>query len=306
MDKNIYFGVVTVWLLQAIIGFMSKILKSIKIFDGKNYDVVAWTEKLTTVAKITKECVTEVIPMLLEGAAYDVWNNLSDDSKEKQAEIEKALFEAFGMSKIDCFESLRERKLRRDESLDEYVQAIRKLSKRSGVSESEKLLVLFVVTGLPSDIRTKIQTMIRMEDLDKVSLDDIIEKARILWQETRKNDGSVAFATRSYRQDVTCFKCRKRGHFARDCHVQRVSPARCYSCGESGHNARSCSAQSKPPLTDFKKNITGAVKLLSNPGTPAETILSVNGRRARCLIDKGKQHDNSSRGALRRREAMVS
>ena len=89
---------------------MSKILKSIKIFDGKNYDVVAWTEKLTTVAKITKECVTEVIPMLLEGAAYDVWNNLSDDSKEKQAEIEKALFEAFGTSKIDCFESLHERK----------------------------------------------------------------------------------------------------------------------------------------------------------------------------------------------------
>ena len=64
--------------------------------------------------------------------------------------------------------------------MDEYVQAIRKLSKRSGVSESEKLLVLFEVTGLPSDIRTKIQTMIRMEDLDKVSLDDIIEKARIL------------------------------------------------------------------------------------------------------------------------------
>ena len=171
--------------------------------------------------------------------------------------------------------------------MDEYVQAIRKLSKRSGVSESEKLLVLFVVTGLPSDIRTKIQTMIRMEDLDKVSLDDIVEKARILWQETRKNDGSVAFATRSYRQDVTCFRYGKRGHFARDCHVQRVSPARCYSCGESGHNARSCSAQSKPPLTDFKKNITGAVKLLSNPGTPAETILSVNGRRARCLTDTG-------------------
>ena len=60
------------------------------------------------------------------------------------------------------------------------------------------------------------------------------EKGRV-----ERDNESMRKVRESTRNDVNCFKCGKKGHFADQCHARK----RCFNCNEADHIAAECRRQ---------------------------------------------------------------
>ena len=120
-------------------------------FDGSNADIVQWLEKIKMVAKLRGvDDLATIVPLFLEGPAYAVFSELSEESKNKYDDIKSVLESAFSISPFKSYEMLIAKKWK-GEPVDVYMSEVRRLAKIVGI-EGGTLLLRAFVAGMPADI----------------------------------------------------------------------------------------------------------------------------------------------------------
>jgi hypothetical protein len=234
-----------------------KVEKIVRPFDGTG-DLGAWLRKFKMVVKLQKlGNLHEVLPLFLEGPAFACYEEMDPANQDDAVRIEEALLEAFSVNPHQAYDMFRQRNWQEGETVDVYLNELRRLARLADV-ESDKLLRRAFVVGLPSAVSAQLRTLCKVSDAD---LPTILGKARTLMEE-RVGEVALAVAPRSKTQsfrvggsssstsqpkkNFSCFNCGEEGHMSRDCNKERKAvgaPKKqwsCYSCGEPGHIAKFC------------------------------------------------------------------
>ena len=198
-------------------------LKFMKVFDGTG-DVDAWLRKTRLTAKMVGIAdLATVLPLLLEGSAFAVYQHMDPVKQQNAGEIEKALLDAFSIGQFEAYEKLRT-KVWAGEPADVFLADIRNLAERAGVAGEETLKCAFVV-GLPSDVSGQLRSSSRIASM---KLEEVVAQARALlsnrldasgFSAIRKTHVSKALRRDSERsrQTLVCWSCGLEGHYARNC-----------------------------------------------------------------------------------------
>ena len=223
---------------------MKSMTKLIKPYDG-SADICKWIDKLKCLMKLQKVegKTSEFIPYFLEGDAYELYAQLSEETKSSGDLLESALKRSFGLDPFDAFEILRNKRWDGSESVDVYLATIQRLASLCEIQSKEFVLHSFI-TGLPEETAKQLRMQIRTLEC---TLPDIVEKTRILLK--GRNDGCTSFMMHSpqrftpqntfSRKELKCFKCLGSGHTVKYCRSSE-DKRKCYKCNQEGHIAPNC------------------------------------------------------------------
>jgi hypothetical protein len=248
-----------------------KLTDVVRKYNGED-DVVAWLDRLELVAGLQEiSDLAPIIPLFLEGPAYDVYAQMSVDDRKVDTTVKKRLRAAFGITSTQAYSIFKSRSLRSGESPDAFVADLRRLARTVCEGGEEATVDMFVVCqfvdGLPEPTRSQIRALKSGSGWD---ISAILECAKgmlqqpssfaasgLLGQATLRNGGSVADdqpvrrngqsalgvgesdTARPGSVGLRCWACNKIGHVRRDCQV------RCHACGERGHLRTRCDAQAQ-------------------------------------------------------------
>lgn len=228
-----------------------------RCYDGTG-DVVAWLKKAKLVAKLMEiKDVASFIPLYLEGDAMALYLEMSEEDQTKVGRIEDRLKEAFAQGRFEAYGKLTGLRWK-GEQVDVFANEIRRLAGLAGwKGEGLELTVkLAFITGFPDRVSVELK---QVQDIDTVSVSDLITKARVLVSGHSEGGQEVVAvaangpSTVTRRQEppseasggmkvvrdykIRCFRCGG-PHMARECRVPRPRLI-CYRCGK-GHVASRC------------------------------------------------------------------
>ena len=184
------------------------------------------------------------LPLLLDKAAYTVFNAMPDSDKEKPDEVKKVLTEAFAPSAAECYRLFKARSMGSTESVDEYAAELKRLLKSSGhniADDKDPMLLEQFVGGLPRDFAREVRIQCSSGSM---TLTDMIKRVRAM----SVDDTISVSGGKSVAAAVKCYSCKEPGHVRRNCpkakgnsHTTGKSRGpQCYSCKEYGHIRRNC------------------------------------------------------------------
>ena len=224
-------------------------------------DVVVWLDRLEVVARLQQESNLEnLIPLFLEGAAYDVYAKMAAEDKTNLTKLKATLKKSFGMTPALAFAKFKGRSLMAGEAPDAFLAELRRLARTVAADGNDNTIDAFVccqfVDGLPEPTRSQVRA-IRSDDAWSVNEVLGCAKAMLLQREVAINvdgGGFVGGVTRdgravettpgaairsegSQRMGPKCAGCSRWGHVRSDCRV------RCFRCHGVGHLKRNCEAE---------------------------------------------------------------
>lgn len=232
-----------------------KLSDLIKSYEDNNIsgEFSTWISKLELVAKLQKvEDLKTFVPLFLNGSAFALYEQLSEDVKGDYAKLKKELLTAFSINIYCAYSQLRERALQDSETVDVYLADLRRLVESMGQTNPEPLLKCAFVSGLPSDVACQLKATAAVEEM---GLSEIVTRARAILS---TNSGASSYvcsaSTRDTRSQpakgVQCYACSGFGHISRECPTGRKTkttssskPTRCYSCNNIGHISRNCTVK---------------------------------------------------------------
>ena len=204
-------------------------------FDGSS-DVLCWLEKVELVCSL--QGITEpvkVIPLLLEGSAFAVYQQMAATEKTKLNSVKDALMTAFSIDAFEAYENLKVRSWIEGESVDVYAAELKKLLLVCKLT-SDAQLILALVTGLPADVSRELRSHVKTKP--KATVSEIIAHARILMTNrvaTTPYAALVSNTTKMSLQQYDNDAARKNNG---------VQSVKCYNCGGMGHFSRQCPSNS--------------------------------------------------------------
>ena len=142
-------------MLTSYHGYYGACARYIEDFSGaENDDVCMWLKKLKMVATLKKvDDLSNFIPLYLEGPAFSVYDQISEEDRENPEEIERVLLGAFAQNAFSANDSLRQRSWCPGESVDVYLADIRRLAKLAGVESDFLVRCAFIhLRSRPQDI----------------------------------------------------------------------------------------------------------------------------------------------------------
>lgn len=222
-----------------------KLSDLIKQYEGSGSgDFTEWSDKLELVAKLQKiNDLHDFVPLFLSGAAFAVYQQLSEDVKKDYGLLKAELVQAFGVNCFTAYESLQSRKYVDGETVDVYMADLRRLVTLVGQPNPESMLKCAFVSGLPVEVAIQLKSIVAIE---KLNLDEIVTRARMILS-TQSDTIPCAVGALKQNKTVQCYKCSGLGHIARFCpklDVKTEGNSRnrivCYACNKSGHIARNC------------------------------------------------------------------
>lgn len=227
----------------------------IRVYNGEG-DFSEWLDKLEFVAKLQKiEDLVSFVPLFLEKGAFAVFKSLSENEKSDYVLLKQALTRAFSSDKFQAYDQFVTRILKQNESVDVYVADLQRLINLVDSSKSKEIIECAFVRGLPAELR---QQMTAACSLNKMSLDQMVERARSLRKATPEQICMVARGEKLVDDRVICYKCKSSGHIMRDCPTNRQRNARpnvssassryCYICGDVAHLANLCPKRVYAPV----------------------------------------------------------
>ena len=240
---------------QTISASLTDTMASVKLSDlVKTYNedgnisgkFTMWISKLELVAKLQKvDDLKSFVPLFLNGPAFSLYQQLSDDVKGDYEKLKKELVTAFSINCYSAYVQLRERVLQEGETVDVYLADLRRLVESMGQTSPEPLLKCSFVAGLPADVANQLKATAAVEDM---GLNELVTRARSVLS-TASNSNS-SFVCSTVRQPVTvnktvrCFTCSGNGHVSRECptgkQARERKQIRCYYCNLVGHVIKNC------------------------------------------------------------------
>ena len=240
--------------LQAITAIMSiKLTDVVKRFSGEG-DVVAWVEQLELVAQLqaSEMDLAKVIPLFLEGAAYDVYAQMDAGDRADATALKRRLRAAFGLSPSLAFNRFKSRTLMQGESPDAFLAELRRLARTVADGGDEETVDQFVlcqfVDGLPEPTRSQVRAL---KSGGAWSLAAALQcaKSMLLEQVESGTGGGFLGAGEKHAQGggagreesrarggpPRCYGCGRVGHLHAQCRERR-----CHKCQEVGHIKRDC------------------------------------------------------------------
>ena len=219
------------------------VLKLVPEFSGEG-DVSEWLEKVHTICFLNDiradDDVVYVITLRLKGEAYRVVQQMDLASRCSRERVQAALLTAYEPNLYDAYNMFRARQWKEGECVDGYLSALKKLAELAGGAEERMVMAAFV-GGLPTDVQAVIRSGMGANHL---RLKDVVDQARqIVNKRGLENaakclavmDGQKFMDRDRPRTPPTCFRCKKTGHFSRNCPT-----VTCYKCEKSGHVSRNC------------------------------------------------------------------
>ena len=192
--------------------------------------ILEWLEDLELTCELCEiSKIERVLPLRLKGAVRETYRQLSKEQRDDIEEIKRALIKAYGTDSFVAFEQFTTRRLRPEETADEFLTDLQRLARLVGETPPECCIKSAFVNGLPSDVKGLLRSSSRLETL---TLREVLERARAVLMDTR--DEHLAAVARpeqtsytpnilkSRQSNVTCFRCGGPNHLARDC-MQRSS-----------------------------------------------------------------------------------
>lgn len=235
---------------------------------GDGYPIEAWVEDFEDNAKLFNWSNLQKLLFankLLTGlASLFIRGERGISSWEK---LRSSLLNEFSskMNSADLHEELRRRKLRRDESVQEYYLIMKELASRGKIEE--KALVKYIVNGITDDAsRTVVlygarnlkELKEKLEIYDTIRREKTPSTTRIKMAPIGRGDfpadtaGKMVPTGRVHlptgQPDVAvprCYNCNEEGHIAAACPKPKRARGSCYLCGATDHQKRTCPRQAR-------------------------------------------------------------
>ena len=264
--------------------------KVIRPFDGEG-DVVALLAKVELVASLTEtKDVAKLVPLYLEGGALALYLAMDAAKRADYNLLSQELMRAYSDSEFVAYSKLRTVKWT-GEPVDVFANDIRKLARGRGLKGDglEQVVNLAFITGFPDHIAVELQ---QIQDVEKMSVGDVLKRARIL--ASNSGSGSVAVpATGRSGQGIKCFGCGG-PHIVHNCPNQEKrekKEVRYYRCG-GGHDEIGSGEKKKSRGAERETEVscvTGIFKEIARSklsGVPVIDI-RINGKSSKALVDTG-------------------
>lgn len=199
-------------------------------------DISLWLEKLELVAKLKKiEDLAVFVPLFLNGAAFDVYQQLTADEKADFEAVKTCLVSTFGLSSFKAYSQFKERHLAPGEAPDVFLSDLRRLAGAFGYKGAGATAILCCqfVDGLPEPCRGYIKAVHGAEIAD---VNELLKRAKGYLMEDRGGySGFSGVRSREARPQASrCNGCFRRGHVQKDCNVE------CHKCRKRGHIKANC------------------------------------------------------------------
>jgi hypothetical protein len=224
-----------------------RIVDVVKKFEGGTDDnIELWLDRFHVAIDITTKTTTDdekekemakIMPLFLDGAAYNTWKQLGDADRKDLKKVESALRRVFGRSKATAWHALKTLQLVHGDSVDVAVEEVKSLLRTiSGDDPPGELVSMFILDALPGTIADQV----RLTCGEHMRLTEVSSAAKSLLTVVPGMSQASAAARRpldSVRNEdrqLRCFGCRRLGHRRKDCNTV------CFRCGKTGHLRRFC------------------------------------------------------------------
>ncbi|XP_065189499.1 uncharacterized protein LOC135820118 [Sycon ciliatum] len=299
----------------------SKFDSYLKQYRGARDDFDVFWRKFMVAAQLqqwtTEEKRMAQLPLFLDGDAFLVWDELSDEDKKKENSVKQRLRDAFTLSTGQAYGQFVTRTLGRSESVDAYAADLRRLLIAAGhkveADGKSPMLIEQFIRGLPSTEANQLTS-----NGDTSSIGACVAYVRRLRTSVSHMSGGVSAVAassvkssssssgRGRSSSVLCFECHEVGHISRNC-PSKVKKRRdgasgnsgwrpiCHFCDAEGHLKKDCPEREAWKKSRSSKTSASAAAPVS--GESVHHVLcvpSTNVRLPRMYVDAklpgGEEH----------------
>lgn len=194
--------------------------------DGSQ-DILEWLKKLELIASLQNiDGLARFVPLFLVDAAFAVYDQMKQEDKNSYKKIKEVLKSAFSLTPCQAYEEFKRRELKTGETPDGYLADLRRLLQLIGCESDEMLLVQFI-SGLPSKISSQVKAM----KADEMNVSAVLQYTKSIISETQSH--SMCFVANDKKVSQNSVKCWGCGSN----HIKRYCKVRCSSCCQYGHDA---------------------------------------------------------------------
>lgn len=218
----------------------------IEKYNGKS-DFSDWIDRLEMIADLQDvKDLAKFMPLFLIDGALAVYKGFDPEVRKDYAKVKLLMIDAFCKDKFTVYESLLNRKLKHNESVDVYVADLKRMLLLIDRNCSEEFIKTSFVHGLPDNVKMQLKAAC---SLTKMTLDEIVQRSRALIN-SHFDSLETCCVGKSERQQntqyfnkerqVVCYGCGKEGHTRNRCPNVTSKNRKCFRCGEVGHFIASC------------------------------------------------------------------
>lgn len=240
-------------LMQAKGPIIDRLGRALPKFSGDGtLDVSEWLDDLERRCKVERVGPEEVVDFLLEGNAARVFRALRVSEASQWEVVRGTLLAQYGMSRQEAYRRFTARQLQAGEAVDVYVDDLQRFGARMEVRTGDMIFRVKFLEGLPSSIH---RWAVMLPEVYTSDFDSLLSKVRDRLSAQRAatshaSDGraKVAAASSGKKSGLVCPRCTG-PHRVRDCTQTRrkakaVPPSSreslCFRCKRPGHFVRDC------------------------------------------------------------------
>ncbi|XP_076236379.1 uncharacterized protein LOC143180500 [Calliopsis andreniformis] len=181
---------------------------------------------------------------------------------------------AVKITSAELHRTLIRRKMKREESVQEYFLAVKEIAARGSIETDDNTLIQYVVDGIPEESSKKISLYEACTLVELKTKLEVYQKVKQRSQaqnfgnsqnrasdKTPSRSGSrgIIVPSKETKGEECCYNCNERGHSTSACPKPKRDRGTYYTCGSADHQRRSC-----PQRASVKQQPTTAA---SNPAT---------------------------------------